>query len=94
MYVYVGRILVWLKFHYENLAKHRVSTEEVVECFTDSKSWEERTQRKAYVRIGKTLQGRLLEVAYRKIEDRIYFVFHAMDVDVSQQKRYKKRNKL
>lgn len=94
MYVYDGRTLVRLRFHYKNLAKHGVSIEEVVECFEDPKGWKERSRDNSYSRTGKTHRGRLLEVAYDKLHSMEYFVFHAMNAKMAQQRRYKKRNKL
>jgi hypothetical protein len=64
MYVYDGQTLIRLRFHQQNLSKHDVTADEVVECFADPGGWKERANRGAYARLGKTLNGRLLEVAY------------------------------
>ena len=81
-----------LIFHYENLAKHNVSPIEVEQAFDDKNSWSEKSRGGAYIHLGKTDQGRLLEIGYRKLSIRLAFVFHAMDARDSQQKRYKKRS--
>jgi uncharacterized DUF497 family protein len=66
-----------LRFHYQNLAKHGLTSDEVEECFLDSRRIVRRIG-DVYWLVGKTQMGRLLQVGYRKEGDRTYFVFHAM----------------
>lgn len=81
-----------IKFHCKNLDKHNVSPEEVEEALADFNGWTEKAKGGAYVHLGKTDQGRLLELAFRRLDNDSIFVFHAMDAIGSQQKRYKKRS--
>ncbi len=81
-----------LVFHYENIAKHNVSPDEVEQAFADPRSWSEKSYGGAYIHLGKTAQGRLLEIGYRKLTHTSAFVFHAMDARDNQRKRYKKRS--
>lgn len=80
-----------LHFHHDNLAKHNVTPDEADEAIHDSKGWTERTKNGAYLSIGKTFAGRLLETCYRKLPDGSAFVFHAMDAREHQIRRYNKR---
>lgn len=57
---------------------------------SDKDGWTERTKNSAYLVIGKTLAGRFLELAYRKLPDGTIFVFHAMDAREFQKRRYKR----
>ena len=82
-----------LVFHYENLAKHNVSPDEVEQAFDDKNSWSEKSRGNTYLHLGKTDQGRLLEIGYRKLSIRSAFVFHAMDARDSQRKRYKNKKR-
>ena len=79
-----------IRFHDENLAKHNVSQDEAEEALNDKNGWIERTKNGAYLVVGKTLAGRFLEVAYRKLSNELIFVFHAMDAREHQKKRYKR----
>ena len=81
-----------LDFHFDNLAKHNVSTDEVEEALADSNGWTQKARGGAYLHLGKTEQGRLLELAFRRLPDGSAFIFHAMDARDSQKKRYKKRS--
>jgi len=81
-----------LRFHFENLSKHGITPEEVEECFADT----QRLNRKIgeiYWLIAKTEAGRFLHIGYRKEEDKIYFVFHAMSARDYEQRQYKARGK-
>lgn len=81
-----------LRFHYENLAKHGIEPEEVTECFADDKRLVRRIGA-IYWLIGKTEAGRLLQIGYRKEEDKTYFVFHAMTARDYERRQYKSRGK-
>lgn len=78
-----------IRFHQDNLAKHNVSQDEAEEALNDKDGWTERTKNAAYLSVGKTLGGRFLEIAYRKLDDATIFVFHAMDAREHQKRRYK-----
>ena len=60
----------------------------------DDGGWTERSAGGTYLSVGKTSNGRLLEVAFRRIGSKTAFVFHAMDARESQRKRYKKRKRI
>jgi uncharacterized DUF497 family protein len=81
-----------LQFHHENLAKHGVLPEEVEECFDDRRKIAKRLA-DMYWLIGKTQGGRLLQVGYRKLINKTFFVFHAMPATEAERKRYKTRGK-
>lgn len=81
-----------LHFHYENLLKHGVTPEEVEECFSDVRRLIRRIG-EIYWLIGKTEAGRLLQVGYRKENDRTYFVFHAMAACDYEHRQYKSKGK-
>jgi hypothetical protein len=80
-----------LRFRYDNLSKHNVTTDEAEEAIHDAKGWTERTKNGIYKSVGKTFGGRVLETGYRKLSDGIVFVFHAMDAREHQKKRYNRR---
>jgi hypothetical protein len=80
-----------LRFHLENLVKHEVTAAEAEEALADGNGFTNKTKGGAFLVIGKTFSGRLLEIAYRKLPDKTAFVFHAMDAREHQKKRYKQR---
>jgi uncharacterized DUF497 family protein len=84
--------MMGLRFHYENLSKHGVMPEEVEECFSDARRLIRRIG-DIYWLIGKTEGGRLLQVGYRKEENKMYFVFHAMAARDYEHRQYKSRGK-
>lgn len=81
-----------IDFHFENLSKHGVSTEEVEQCFTDALRLVRRIGG-YYWLVGKTESGRLLQVGYRIEADKTYFVFHAMAARDYERRQYKARGK-
>jgi len=81
-----------LNFHQDNLSKHGVTPEEVQECFADARRLIRRIG-DIYWLIGKTEAGRLLQVGYRKEENKSYFVFHAMTARDYEHRQYKSRGK-
>jgi uncharacterized DUF497 family protein len=81
-----------LRFHSENLSKHGVTPEEVEECFSDVRRLIRRIG-DSYWLIGNTEAGRLLQIGYRKEEDKSYFVFHAMSAREYEHRQYKSRGK-
>jgi uncharacterized DUF497 family protein len=80
-----------LIFHYRNLDKHNVSEDEAEQAFNDPNGLTEKRYEGIYVCLGKTLEGRLLEMAYRKLNKDQALIFHAMNARDNQKKRYKKR---
>jgi uncharacterized DUF497 family protein len=81
-----------LRFHYGNLEKHTVSTEEVEEAFNDPRKIL-RASAGAYWLVAKTFAGRYLEIGFAKEPDDNAFVFHAMDAKPYQRRQYKTRAK-
>jgi hypothetical protein len=43
-----------LRFHYDNLGKHKVTTDEAGEAIHDPKGWSGRTKNGVYLSVGKT----------------------------------------
>lgn len=82
---------LWL--HRENLSKHSVRADEVEDIILDKCGWTDQTRSGIFVKVGKTASGRFLELAYRKLSEDSFFVFHAMDARDHQKKRYKRLNK-
>jgi ParB-like chromosome segregation protein Spo0J len=83
-----------MRFHLENLARHNVTideADEADEALADSKGFTQKVMNGARLRIGKTISGRFLEIAYRKLPDGTLFVFRAMNAKEHQKKRYKQR---
>lgn len=80
-----------MRFQLDNLAKHNVTPEETEEAIHDPKGWTERAKNGAYISVGKTFSGRVLEACYRRLADGSVFVFHAMDAREHQKRRYKQR---
>jgi uncharacterized DUF497 family protein len=60
-----------LVFHYENIAKHNVSVDEVEEAFADPQSWSTKSHGGAYIHLGKTEQGRILESWIQKTNKQV-----------------------
>ncbi len=73
---------MWMKdtrFHHDNLAKHGVTPEEVLECLQSRRRQYRRRVRKGVYRLlAQTGAGRYLELVFADYPDEI-FVFHAMD---------------
>jgi hypothetical protein len=42
-----------LTFHYDNLAKHHVSPDEVEQAFADTSSWSEKSRGETYLHYGR-----------------------------------------
>jgi len=80
-----------MRFHYNNLSKHNVSSDDVVEAIFDSNGWTQRFNNGVTKVVGKTFGGQILEICYRTNTDGSLFVFHAMRARDHQKKRYKKR---
>jgi uncharacterized DUF497 family protein len=80
------------RFHHANLDKHKISTDEVEECFDDSRKIV-RASAGAFWLVGKTQAGRLLEIGFVKELVDGAFVFHAMNAKPYQRKQYKTRAK-
>jgi hypothetical protein len=81
-----------LRFHYENLAKHRVTPEEAEECFFDPNRLRKRIG-DIYWLIAKTEAGRILHFGYIKEAGDSYFVFHGMPARQYEKRQYKTRGK-
>jgi hypothetical protein len=81
-----------LRFHSGNLDKHKVSPQEVEECFADGRRIL-RAASGAYWLVAKTEAGRLLEIGFVREPNNDAFVFHAMDAKPYQRKQYKTRAK-
>lgn len=71
---------------------HGVSTEEIVEFFTDTNYFEERRPDDSYLGYGQLRSGRILKVIYRKLEVSYLFVFNAYDLEDQVIIDYLKRN--
>jgi len=81
-----------LRYHFENLSKHGVTTDEVQECFGDRRRLIRRVG-EIYWLVGSTEAGRLLQIGYRKEENKVYLVFHAMVAKDYEQRQYRTRGK-
>lgn len=84
--------MIKIKFHFENLRKHGITIEDVEECLKDNRRLVRRIGT-IYWLIGKTEEGKLLQIGYRKEENKSYFVFHAMTARAFEHKQYKSRGK-
>jgi hypothetical protein len=57
-----------VRFHYHNLAKHGVTTEEVLECLrTTSRQYRRKARKGVYRVLAQTLAGRYLELLYAAV---------------------------
>ena len=84
--------MIELNFHYDNLAKHGISPEEVEACFSDVRRLCRRYG-DGYWLVAKTEAGRLLQIGYRLNEDKSFFVFHAMPAVFCERRQYRSRGK-
>jgi uncharacterized DUF497 family protein len=83
------------KLHYlhSNLEKHGLYEEEVAEAFSDPCAVIIGGKTPVVLLLGRTLSGRLLEVAYKPNDDGIsFFVFHAMPARTGQNAIYEGGN--
>jgi hypothetical protein len=81
------------RFHYDNLAKHGVSEEEVLECLQSTRpQYKHKARRGVYRVIAQTAAGRYLELLYAESSEE-RFVFHAMDARPRQVKLLKRKGK-
>lgn len=92
-------LLVSVSFHYQNLAKHNITPEEVLECLADPKSLTFKNPKalrsdnfKTYKTIGKTQDGRYIELVFEKRSHNI-FVFHANNASFKDIKLLKRKGK-
>ena len=63
------------------------------ECFADPKKLIYKAAGGAYVLIGKTLAGEILQIAFRREPKDMVFIFHAMIAKLQDQRKYKRRGK-
>ena len=84
--------MIELRFHHKNLSKHGITPDEVEECVSDARRLLKRIG-DIYWLVGKTEAGRLLQIGYRKEENKSYFVFHAMPARDYEQRQYRSRGK-
>jgi hypothetical protein len=82
-----------IRVHDDNLAKHGISPDEVMECLnTAGRQYKHKARRGVYRVIAQTAAGRYLELLHadRPTER---FVFHAMDAKLRRVKLLKRRGK-
>jgi hypothetical protein len=81
------------RFHYDNLAKHGVTPQEILECLaTQRRQYRHKARRSVYRVIAQTSAGRYLELLYTQ-EPAERFVFHAMDAKPRHIRLLKRRGK-
>ncbi len=82
-----------LRFHYDNLAKHGVSEQEVEECLVKGKRKVLlKVGRRKYQVIAQTAAGRYLEIIFKELSQE-RFVFHAMDARARDIKLWRRKGK-
>ena len=82
-----------IRVHYDNLAKHGITKNEIEECFRPGiRKYKRKAGRGVYGVISQTLAGRYLELLYRE-EPTHWFVFHARDAKLREIKLLKRRGK-
>lgn len=87
-----------INFHYNNIRKHNIEPEEIVECFYNKKllftnpNAKKTDKYKTYKVIGKTNSGKFIEFVFEKQESS-YYVFHANNATANDIKLYKKKVK-
>jgi hypothetical protein len=77
-----------LTYHYDNLRKHGISTDEVDECLCDPNRVHLRKGNSILI-VGKTYAGRIIETGINENG----FVYHAMDASKFCYNIYKRQNK-
>ena len=82
------------KFHYNNISKHNILPDEIIECFynkhllfTNPKA-KKTDVFKSYKVIGKTDSGKFIEFVFEKQKDSFY-VFHANNATAKDINLYK-----
>jgi hypothetical protein len=82
-----------IRVHYDNLAKHGITKNEIEECFRPGiRKYKKKAGRGVYGIIAQTLAGRYLELRYAD-EPTHRFVFHARDAKPREIKLLKRRGK-
>jgi hypothetical protein len=82
-----------IQVHADNIAKHGITENEVLECFrAGQRKYKRRAGRNVYRLISQTSAGRYLELLYSERATE-WFVFHAMDARPRDIKLFKYRGK-
>jgi hypothetical protein len=82
-----------IRFHWDNIHKHSVSANEVLECLASKRpKYVRKARRGVYLVVAQTAAGRYLEILFEdRPEER--FVFHAMTARPAWIRLVKKRGK-
>lgn len=77
------------RFHYQNLLKHGVMIIEAEEALNDGWS-RRRRDGKSFEVLGKTGEGRFLQLVIEEHDDHIW-VFHGRDMTDTERRRYRRK---